>query len=137
MTDDTSPFALVVDDDALILLNTCDILHDAGFRPLDAGDVAEAIDVLEKHDGSIRLLFTDVQMPGERDGFDLARETSTRWPEIKIMVASGKAKSGPADMPDGAVFVEKPFSADLVYDRLQELLPEGEKPEPLKSKVGG
>lgn len=137
MTDDTSPFALVVDDDALILMNTCDILHDAGFRSLEAGNVDEALQVLEEHDGSIRLLFTDVQMPGGRDGFDLARETNARWPDIKILVASGQAKPGPSDMPEGAVFVGKPFSADLVYDRLQELLPDGEKPEPLKNRVAG
>ena len=120
-----------------ILMNTCDILSDAGFRPLEAGNVADALSVLEEHAGRITLLFTDVQMPGGRDGFDLARETCERWPDIKVLVASGAAKPGSNDMPEGAVFVSKPFSADVVHARLQELLPDGQKPEPLKQKANG
>lgn len=55
--------------------------------------------MLEQHAGDITLLFTDVQMPDGRDGFDLARETADRWPDIKIMVASGAARPGPSDLP--------------------------------------
>lgn len=127
-----APFALVVDDDALIRMDACDILSGAGFRSLEAENVAEAPGVLEQHAGDITLLFTDVQMPGGRVGFDLARETADRWPDIKILVASGAAKPGANDLPASAVFVEKPFSAKVVEARLHELLPEGEKPEPLR-----
>ena len=70
-----------------------------------------SMSVLEQHAGDITLLFTDVQMPGGRDGFDLAREAAERWPDIKILVASGTAKPGPEDLPPNAVFVGKPFSA--------------------------
>lgn len=113
-------------------MDACDILSDAGFRPLEAENVDKALSVLEQRAGDITLLFTDVQMPGGRDGFDLARETAERWPDIKILVASGAAKPGPDDLPPNAVFVGKPFSAQVVEARLQRLLSEGEKPEPLK-----
>jgi CheY-like chemotaxis protein len=132
MEDDTAPYALVVDDEPLILMDACDILSDAGFRPLEAGDVDEAIGILEEHADKVTLLFTDVQMPGGRDGFDLAREAARRWPEIRTLVASGAATPNDGDLPEGAVFISKPFSASVVHDRLQELLPDGEKPEPLK-----
>lgn len=136
MTDDTAPYALVVDDDALILMDAADIIEEAGFRPLEASDVDSAIVVLKTSADDIQLLFTDVQMPGNRDGFALARECAERWPHIKILVASGQAKPGRDDLPEGAVFISKPFSADVVHTRLVELLPDGQKPEPLKRKAG-
>lgn len=127
-----APYALVVDDNVLILLDACDMVREAGFRPLDAGDVAAAITHLETHQNDIALLFTDVQMPGGRDGFDLAREVAARWPSITILVASGLMTPEPGQLPDGAVFIQKPFSADVVHQHLLDLLPDGRKPEPLK-----
>jgi CheY-like chemotaxis protein len=129
---DYQPFALVVDDEPLILEDACEMLREAGFRPLDAGDVPGAISLLERYAGSIALVFTDVQMPGPKNGIDLAQETARRWPDIKILVASETYKLKDGDLPHGAVFVGKPFSAQVVYDRLQQLLPDGAKPEPLK-----
>ena len=67
--DDRRPFALVVDDDALILMDASSILEDAGFRPLEAIDVDAAELILVEYADEIVLLFTDVQMPGSRDGF--------------------------------------------------------------------
>jgi CheY-like chemotaxis protein len=135
MTDDTAPHALVVDDDALIRMGAADIIEEAGFRPLEAYDVDSALVVLEASADDIQLLFTDVQMPVGRDGFALARECAERWPHIKILVASGQAKPGPDDLPEGAVFTGKPFSSEVVHTRLVELLPDGQKPEPLKRKA--
>jgi DNA-binding response OmpR family regulator len=133
--DDRRPFALVVDDDALILMDASDILSDAGFRPLEASDVDAAEILLVEYAAEITLLFTDVQMPGTRNGFDLARMTAERWPDIGILIASAVADPHPELMPKGAIFVRKPFSQDVIYDRLQALLPEGKKPEPLKAKT--
>lgn len=135
MNDDRRPFALVVDDDALILMDASNILEDAGFRPLEAHDVDAAELILVEYADEIVLLFTDVQMPGGRDGFALARMTAERWPEIGILVASGLANPDPGLMPKGAMFLRKPFHADVIYERLQVLLPDGLKPEPLKQKV--
>lgn len=133
--DDRRPFALVVDDDALILMDASEILAEAGFRPLEASSVHAAELLLVEYAGEIVLLFTDVQMPGSSDGFALARMAAERWPGIGILVASGLANPDPGLMPDGAIFLRKPFHADLIYDRLQTLLPDGIKPEPLKHRT--
>lgn len=133
MSDDFTPYALVADDDVFIRLDAADILRDAGFRVYEAASVNEAFAILKEAGASIQLLFTDVQMPpGELNGFDLARRCASDLPHIKILVSSGQIKPQPGDMPDGAVFISKPFTADVIYDRLQELLPDGQKPEPLK-----
>jgi CheY-like chemotaxis protein len=75
---DTPPYALVVDDDMLILMDASSILEEAGFQMLEANSVAQALDVLAEHHEAIQLLFTDVQMPGGADGFELARHTAER-----------------------------------------------------------
>ena len=133
--DDRRPFALVVDDDVLILMNAADILSQAGFRPLEAYNVDAAETLLTEYADEIVLLFTDVQMPGTRNGFDLARLTAERWPAISIIVSSGLANPDPDLMPEGAIFVRKPFSAEVIIDHLQAILPEGRLPKPLARQV--
>ncbi|MBV9529045.1 response regulator [Sphingomonas sp.] len=127
-----SPFAVVVDDDPIILMSACAIVEDAGFTALDATTVAEAIAHFEGQGRSIVLLFTDVQMPGGRNGFELAREVAARWPETTILVASGNCKPELGELPEGAVFLGKPFSAALVYDSMLALLPDGQTPAALR-----
>ncbi len=130
--DQSAPFALVVDDDPFILMDASDIVAKAGFRPLEATSVAAAITVLEQHWAEMLVLFTDVQMPGGRCGFSLAREAASRWPKIGIIVASGQARPGPDDLPAGAKFIAKPFSAQVVYNHLREVLPTEHQPAPLR-----
>ena len=127
-----APYALVVDDDGMIRMDALDILEEAGFRTFEASDGDAAMVILAEHHASIVLLFTDVQMPGPRNGFAVARETARRWPHIAIVVASGQVHPGPDDMPTGARFIGKPFTAGMVHDHVKEILPDGQKPEPLR-----
>jgi CheY-like chemotaxis protein len=129
----TDTYALVVDDDALVLMNSCDILEEVGFRFYEAGSGDEAKIVLEDYGEKITLLFTDVEMPGETNGFMLAHYAAERWPEIEIVVASGRVEPQAGDMPDKATFISKPFNAQVIHDHLREKLPDGKKPDPLKT----
>lgn len=131
----TDPYALVVDDDALVLMNSCDIIEEAGFRFYEAGSGDEAKAVLDDCGASITLLFTDVEMPGETNGFILAHYAAERWPEIEIVVASGRIEPQPGDMPDKATFISKPFNAQVIHDHLREKLPDGKQPDPLKAAI--
>ncbi len=131
----TSPYALVVDDDAIILMHACDILESAGFRFYEAGTGDEAIELLEECADSVTLLFSDVEMPGQTDGFALARHVAHHWPWIEIVIASGRVEPGPSDMPGKASFIRKPFNQQMVHDHLRDTLPDQKKPEPLKQAV--
>ncbi|AWI90355.1 response regulator [Methylobacterium sp. DM1] len=130
--DPSIPYALVVDDEGLIRMDAMDILQEVGFRTFEASDGDKAIALLAREHALIVLVFTDVQMPGSRDGFAVARETAQRWPHIAIVVASGQAHPGPGDMPEWARFIGKPFTAEMVHDHLKEILPDGLKPAPLR-----
>lgn len=87
-------YALVVDDDGLIRMDAIDMLEEAEFRTFEASDGDKAMVLLAREQAVIVLLFTDVQMPGSRDGFAVARETARRWPHIAIVVASGSRSAG-------------------------------------------
>jgi CheY-like chemotaxis protein len=135
MSDDYTPYALVADDDAMIRMDAADILQEAGFRVHEACGYDEALAILKQAADSIQLLFTDVQMPpGHLNGFHLARECAEHWPHVSILVASGMIEPKEGELPEGAVFVRKPFSSDVVYEHLLEILPDGAKPEPLKRR---
>ena len=133
MTASTLPYALVVDDDPIILMDVCSILEDAGFRFYEAATGDEAKQLLERVASSVTLLFSDVEMPGETNGFALARYAAEHWPWIEIVIASGRITPVPDDMPEKASFIAKPFSTDTLHNHLRETLPEGKKPEPLKA----
>lgn len=126
------PYAVVVDDDHIILTLAIDILEEAGFRTLMTLNAEEAISALEQHADEVTLLFTDVEMPGAMNGLELARVVAARWPDIGVLVASGNCQPRDGDLPEGAIFVGKPFSAEVVHGRVHELLPDGKKPEMLR-----
>lgn len=63
---------LVVEDEALVRMDLALHLSEAGYRVIEAGSAAEAIEILEK-DRSIRAVFTDINMPGDMNGLALAQ----------------------------------------------------------------
>src|ERR1700679_2098612 len=82
------PMVLVVEDEALLRLALADHLQGCGFTVLEARDAHEAIEILEAGHG-IDVVFTDVKMPGEIDGFGLAKWVRDNQPGLPVFVASG------------------------------------------------
>lgn len=135
MSQSTVPFAMIVDDDPIILMDLDGILTDAGFRCYEADNGDAAVVMLPEYAANITLLFSDVEMPGDTNGFALARHVADNYPWIEIVIASGRIKPEPGDMPDRATFLGKPFTAQMVHSHLRETLPDGKKPEPLLRAV--
>ncbi|GAA0273151.1 response regulator [Methylorubrum thiocyanatum] len=71
--------ALVAEDEFILRMEAADTLADAGFKVLEVATADAALRYLQEKDG-VDLLFTDVNMPGDLNGFDLAREVAARWP---------------------------------------------------------
>ncbi|MET0170856.1 response regulator [Rhizobium panacihumi] len=114
------PIALVVDDEPLILMDTADMVTSAGYHVIEARSADEAVELLTKY-GSLKLLMTDVQMPGKMDGLALARYVGEHWPGVHVVVASGAVTPAAGDLPEGARFLGKPLNQALVIETLQEL----------------
>jgi CheY-like chemotaxis protein len=116
------PIAVVVDDEPLILMGTSEMISEAGYTVVEATSADEAYSFLKQHH-SVQLVFTDVQMPGKLDGFDLARKVADNWPQICIIVASGASTPREGDLPANVEFLSKPFSKQTVEDVLRERCP--------------
>ena len=108
--------AVVAEDEPLLRVEAVDWLEESGFRVLAAPSAALALGHLELEHGRTQLLFTDVQMPGTMDGVALAHLVSRRWPHIVIIICSGLERSSLGVLPEGARFVDKPFSPAWAKD---------------------
>lgn len=97
---------LVVEDDSLLRFSAADELSEAGFDVIQAGSADEAIEILSVRT-DIRVVLTDIEMPGSMDGLWLAAFVRDRWPPIHIIVTSGRNASAPTELPSGAVFFRK------------------------------
>ncbi len=102
---------LVVDDEPLIRLVSADVLTDAGYEVLQAGSGDEALELLHANSG-VRVVFTDVEMPGLIDGFELAGRIEREWPQIDVVVTSGRRRPGGGCKAQH--FLPKPYSLDHV-----------------------
>jgi CheY-like chemotaxis protein len=127
MSQDHDRPVLVVEDEVFIRMVAVDTLEDCGYSILEAGNAQEAILLLERTP-EISLIFTDINMPGNTDGLDLAEEVSRRWPNTKIIVTSGAQQLTDDDIPDGGRFLGKPYSPKhlekLVSDQMGGLTDE-------------
>ena len=114
---------LVEDEEGLRQLNARG-LTSRGYTVLEAGNGVEAIEVLERSDGQVDLVVSDVVMP-EMDGPTLLRELRSRNPDLKIIFVSGYAEDAfqkhlPAD--GKYAFLAKPFTLKQLVNAVKETM---------------
>lgn len=114
------PSVLVVEDDVLLRLLTAEDLRAAGFTVLEASSADEAMVILDSA-VAIDLVLTDIRMPGSMDGLALAGFVRQRWPELKIVVASGE-RPGQAALAVADAFLPKPYDSARLLARLEALM---------------
>jgi CheY-like chemotaxis protein len=111
---------LVVEDEPVVRMDTVLFLEDAGFTVVSAANADQAIDILQSRN-DIRLVFTDIEMPGTMDGLRLAAAVHEKWPPVRIIVTSGKVLPPRERIPDGARFIPKPYRAPEVLATMRGL----------------
>lgn len=110
---------LLVEDEPLVRLITADILLEANFQVIEAGDAAEALRVL-KAEVAVDVLLSDVEMPPGMNGYELVGHVHRGWPGVEIIVSSGREWPKEDDMPPGAVFLPKPYLNSTLVSHVQE-----------------
>ncbi|HKO73096.1 MAG TPA: response regulator [Bradyrhizobium sp.] len=114
------PVILIVEDEFLIRMATADAIRDAGFEVVEAASAEIAIGILESR-SDIRVVFTDIHMPGSMDGAKLAHAIKDRWPPVHLIATSGRVGLGDLDLPFGTLVLPKPYLPAQVARALRTL----------------
>jgi two-component system, response regulator PdtaR len=115
-----APLVLVVEDEPLIRTLVVDVLAEKGLDVSEASTADEALAVMTLRP-EVKVLFSDINMPGELSGLDLAREVHHRWPKVQLMLTSGRARTLKEDLPDAGVFISKPYDIEAIAERIYRL----------------
>jgi CheY-like chemotaxis protein len=111
------PVILVVDDEILLRTMAAEYLRDRGFRVLEAANGDEAVTVLTTP-AVIDLVFSDVQMPGEIDGYALAQWVRANRSGIPVLLTSGyHGNRADGDWP----LLVKPYDYEVLLQRIRQL----------------
>ena len=112
---------LIVDDEELVRWVAAAVLEEGGFDVAEASNAQDAINVME-YRSDVRLLFTDIQMPGAFDGLELVRRVRKRWPHIRLVVTSGRMAPNAKDIPDDGYFLAKPYRDGDLLAKVTQLI---------------
>lgn len=110
---------LVVEDEILIRLDLADILRESGYQVHEAADAREALALMQAI-GAIDLVITDVRMPGEIDGIELARQIRARWPGLPVVIASAHWREDLDQLADR--LLSKPYTSEQILHVARELV---------------
>ena len=115
---------MVVDDEPTVRMLVMEILEDAGYAAIEAGDGPSAIKVLGSN-ARIDLLITDVGLPGGMNGRQVADAARVTRPDLKVMFITGYAENaviGNGQVEPGMSVVTKPFDVAELGARIREIL---------------
>ncbi len=115
---------LVVEDDPDVRAHSTGILRELGYTVLEAHVGAAGLEMLARHP-EIRLLFTDVGLPGGMNGRQLADAARTMRPDLKVLFTTGYARNAivhDGRLDPGVALITKPFTYDALAARLGDML---------------
>jgi PAS domain S-box-containing protein len=118
---------LVVDDDEHVRRAAVRMLRQAGFEVLSGGTLDEVVEAIARHPRPPAVLLTDVRMPS-CSGPELSAELADRVPGLRTVYMSGYATGDLADdaaFPPGTPFVQQPFTAEVLAEKVREALAGG------------
>jgi DNA-binding LytR/AlgR family response regulator len=100
-------------------MHAADLVEAAGYRAIEASNADEAISLLEVRK-DIRIVFTDIDMPGSMDGLKLARAIRDPWPPIELILTSDHFDVPEGDIPERGLFFSKPYRDNETVSALQK-----------------
>jgi CheY-like chemotaxis protein len=115
------PIALVVEDEWLVRLELVEALDSGGWTVVEAS-TGEAALLLLKSDPPIDLVVTDIRLPGDISGWDIAEAFRAQNSAIAVIYCSGNP-SNPARQVANSVFLSKPCLTELLLETGRQLCP--------------
>jgi DNA-binding NtrC family response regulator len=120
MAHPSKAIVLVVEDDAIQRWFAASMVEDAGFEAIEASNADEAVLILESRK-DIRIVFTDINMPGSMDGMKLAACIRDRWPPVEVILTSGELGEKDVTLPARGLFFPKPYDPKAVSAAMRRM----------------
>ncbi|MCZ7658478.1 MAG: response regulator [Xanthobacteraceae bacterium] len=122
---------LVVEDDGDVRAYACNSLRELGYTVFEADNAASALPIVER-EPDIRLLFTDLGLPGGVDGRALAERAKKIRPSLRVLITTAYAASAlvhDGRLDPGVELLSKPFSLTALAARIRKVLDQDTVPE--------
>ena len=87
-------------------------------QTLQAANAVDALRIIQGWDGQIDLLISDIYMPGDMSGIELANWVKTSFPKLPVILVSGFTDRPPS----GFNFVPKPFTCDAILKAIDKVM---------------
>lgn len=111
----TNPSVLVCEDDALVRMLIVDYLIDHGCSVIEAGSGEDAVAFIDGPDQELDVLFTDIRLGGTLNGWDVAETFRDRFPNLRVLYASGYSITPRRDVADSEFF-NKPYRVEDILE---------------------
>jgi PAS domain S-box-containing protein len=124
---------LLCEDDDNVRAYSMEALKELGYTVISARDGASALAALDAADGAIDLLFTDVVLPGDMNGADVAQAAALRHPRLRTLYTSGYPRNAIVHhgrLDPGVDLLPKPFTYHDLAAKVRQVLDRPETPIP-------
>jgi two-component system NtrC family sensor kinase len=118
---ETAGTVLLVEDNADVAEVAAGYLRQLGYRVRSVANAQAAIAAL-RLDGNVDLVFSDILMPGGKNGLDLAQEISVRFPDMPVLLTTGYSASAQAAVGHGVVVLQKPYDLEILRRHINEAI---------------
>ena len=116
---------LLVEDNGDVADVAAGLLHDLGYRVRSVASAHDAISAL-RLDPEVDLVFSDILMPGGKNGLDLADEIRARYPDIPVLLTTGYSASAQDAVARGVVVLQKPYDLEALRRHIREAVERAE-----------
>jgi DNA-binding NtrC family response regulator len=113
---------LVVEDEPIIREFVCEMLQLEGYATEAVENADLALEILNDRAEVVKLLLTDIRMPGSMDGAGLSNVTHDKWPGIPILVMSGHETPESSGVIHPVTFLRKPWTIGQMLDGVEHAL---------------
>jgi len=116
---------LLVDDDDSVAAAVEAMLEELGYRVVRAADAGQALTTLDQ-DRSFDIVLSDMVMPGDMGGIDLAREIARRRPDLPVVLSTGYSDAAAIAVRERVRLLAKPYRLESLAAELDAAVAEGE-----------
>lgn len=112
---------LVIEDEPVLRGEVLDLVEAAGFEPVEAMSVSDALSILEQR-ADIRIVYMDLDMPRSIKGIEVAASIRDRWPPIEIILTAAFFEEADLILPARAEFYPKPIQREQVVSAMKRMM---------------